>query len=379
MSVGTGVVEQLSAAIDALAAVDPATLGDGETVVALHRELERLGAVTTRAVAAFEAAGDFAGDGARSAAAWVAFCRIPSSTARARVRLGRALRHLPVAEAAWVAGEVGEAQVGLLARSRTPRTEQCLARDEELLVDEARRLTFRDFSRSLAYWRWRADPNGAEADAEAQREGRRFHLSQSLGGMFFADGLFDPIAGEIVARELHRLEEQLFAADWAEARARVGEDVRIADVRRSPAQRRADAVVEMATRSATAPADGRRPEPLFSVLVGYETFVGAICQLGSGTMASPGSLAPWLDRAWVERVVFDSPSRVIDVGVRQRLFSGATRRAVEVRDQECFEPSCDVPAEWCQIDHVQPWAEGGLTTQANGRPACAFHNRRRRT
>ncbi|HEX2192630.1 MAG TPA: HNH endonuclease signature motif containing protein, partial [Acidimicrobiales bacterium] len=88
---------------------------------------------------------------------------------------------------------------------------------------------------------------------------------------------------------------------------------------------------------------------------------------------------PWVDRAWVERVVFDSPSRVIDVGVRQRLSSGATRRAIEVRDQECFEPSCDVPAEWCQIDHVQPWAEGGLTTQANGRPACAFHNRRRRT
>jgi hypothetical protein len=65
-----------------------------------------------------------------------------------------------------------------------------------------------------------------------------------------------------------------------------------------------------------------------------------------------------------------------------RLFTGATRRAVEVRDRECCDELCDVPAEHCQIDHVRPYAEGGLSTGANGRPACAFHNRareRRRT
>ena len=64
--------------------------------------------------------------------------------------------------------------------------------------------------------------------------------------------------------------------------------------------------------------------------------------------------------------------------MHRRLFSGATRRAVEVRDRECFDPTGDVPADQCQIDHVRPWAEGGLTTQANGRPACAYHNRHRR-
>jgi hypothetical protein len=112
--------------------------------------------------------------------------------------------------------------------------------------------------------------------------------------------------------------------------------------------------------------------------VGYETFAGPICELANGTMVTPGSLLPWLESAWIERMVFDGPSRVIDVGVRQRLFSGATRRAVEVRDRECFHPTCDVPAEQCEIDHVRPYAEGGLTTQATGRPACAFHPRHRR-
>ena len=92
---------------------------------------------------------------------------------------------------------------------------------------------------------------------------------------------------------------------------------------------------------------------------------------------SPGSLVPSLDQAWVERVVFDGPSRVIDVGVRRRIFSGATRRAVQVRDQECFHDRCAVAAEDCEVDHVEPYSLGGLTTQANGRAACAFHNRHR--
>ncbi|MGH9151467.1 MAG: hypothetical protein ACRD03_03465, partial [Acidimicrobiales bacterium] len=81
------------------------------------------------------------------------------------------------------------------------------------------------------------------------------------------------------------------------------------------------------------PAGGRRPEPLFTVLVGYETFAGPVCELADGAVVSPGTLAGWLGEAWVERVVFEGPSRVIDVGEARRAFAGATRRAVEVRDR----------------------------------------------
>jgi hypothetical protein len=48
------------------------------------------------------------------------------------------------------------------------------------------------------------------------------------------------------------------------------------------------------------------------------------------TVIAPADLARVLDRADIERVVFDGPSRVIDVGVTRRFFTGATRRAVEV-------------------------------------------------
>jgi len=380
MPVSTAVVDEFAAAVDNLIEVDPGLFADGEALVALSRQLERLAAVATRATAAFDASGGWQPDGARSAACWLATrCRLPMPTARWRVRLGRALRHLPVTEAAWLVGDIGEAQVGLLAKAATPGTAEALARDEKLLVNEAMRLRFASIARVVCYWALRADPDGGENRAQAQRDGRRFHLSHGFEGRWFADGVFDPVSGAIVANELKRIDKAFFESDWAEAKARVGENVGAGDLARTPAQRRADALVEMATRSAGAGAGSgaRRPEPLFSVFVGIETFAGMVCQLADATVVSPGSLRPWLDDAWVERVVFDSPSRVIDVGVTRRLFAGATRRAVELRDRECFHPFCDRVAAHCDIDHIQAWSAGGPTTQANGRVACGFHNRAR--
>ena len=374
-----GVVGGVVAAVDALGAVDVAVLADAESIVELHRQLERLDALVTVAAAAFDAGGVWAADGARSCAAWVAGrCSVPISTARRRVRLGRALRHMPVVEAAWLAGEVGGAQVDQLAAARGEATAEAFARDEEMLVGHARQLPYRHFLRTLAYWGQMADPDGVEDTAEAVHGARRLHLSAGFDGTWFLDGLLDPISAAIVDGELRRITEELFHADWAEAKARVGEGVCAADLRRSPAQRRADALVEMARRSCALAAGSRLPEPLFTVLVGYETFAGRMCQLANGSVVTPGSLVPWLGEAWAERVVFDGPDRVKNIGVRRRIFAGATRRAVEVRDRECFDPLCDAEMGIDhQVDHIQPWAIGGLTIDTNGRLACGFHNRDR--
>ncbi|MDP9386613.1 MAG: HNH endonuclease, partial [Actinomycetota bacterium] len=252
-----------------------------------------------------------------------------------------------------------------------------MARDEAMLVGHAARLRPDRFARVLGYWSLHADPDGAECAAAAQRERRRFHLSQSFEGMFSGDVVLDPISGTIVSEALRRIEDELFRADWAEVRKRRGDNALASDLARTPAQRRANALVEMARRAGAAPAGGRRPEPLFTVMVGYETFAGRVCELANGTAVTPGSLVPWLDQAWVERVVFDAASRPIDVGVARRLFTGATRRAIEVRDRECFHEFCDLPAERCQVDHIEPYSAGGAAESGNGRMACGFHNRSR--
>jgi hypothetical protein len=115
------------------------------------------------------------------------------------------------------------------------------------------------------------------------------------------------------------------------------------------------------------------------VVVGLETLTGPILEMWNRTVISPGCAACWLTDADIERIVFDSPSRVIDVGAKRRFFRGALRRAIEVRDRTCFHWTCDDPPRFPQIDHINQASRGGETTQANGRLACARHNQLRNT
>ncbi|MDP1807810.1 MAG: hypothetical protein Q8K72_21715, partial [Acidimicrobiales bacterium] len=93
------------------------------------------------------------------------------------------------------------------------------------------------------------------------------------------------------------------------------------------------------------------------------------------TVITPGTAARHLTPADVERIVFDGPSRGIDVGAQRRFFRGALRRAIEIRDRTCFHPTCDENPQRPEIDHIHEAAKGGDTTQTNGRLGCAFHNR----
>lgn len=370
------VLERLCGIVDELVEADPHAVACDEVLIALRRQRERLAAIEARLTAAFDAEQGWSVGDARNMVAWLkACCRLSKHEAEQQVRLGRALRHMPHVEAAWLAGEIGTAQVVSLNRCRQTSVSEQFARDEQRLVQHAKHKSHRALQRHLCYWRQRNMPDEEERGAKAQRDDRRVHLSQSFENTWFLDGVLDPVSGSIVHDELQRLEKELFQAEWAAARERLGREPTVNDLARTPAQRRADALVEMAKRSATAPADGRPPRPLFTVLVGYETFAGPICELANGTVITPGSLVPWLTEADIERIVFGPKSRIVDVGRRTRFYRGAIRRGIQARDRECFHPLCDEPVE--QIDHIEPYAAGGETTQDNGRGACAFHNRRR--
>ena len=54
-----------------------------------------------------------------------------------------------------------------------------------------------------------------------------------------------------------------------------------------------------------------------------------------------------------------------------------TRRAIEIRDRCCTFPGCNIDVEWCQVDHIIEFTDGGPTTQDNGRLLCPTHNRQR--
>jgi hypothetical protein len=374
---GPGTVEDLSAVVDRLLDADDASGPDAGELVALHVQCRRLEALLARRTAAFDASQEWALDGARSVSGWLAKqTHEPKGVCARRARLGRSVRQLPATEEAWVAGEISSAHVATLVGLRNDRTAEALARDEEMLVGYARDLRFDQFEKASTYWSHLADPDGAEQSDEERRNRRDAYLVSSIGGMYLGKMTLDPISGSVVAKEMARLEKELFEAEWAAAKDALGRTPTKDDLDRTASQRRADALVAMAARSAAAAPDARIPAPLFTVVVDYPTLIGRVCELANGSVVAPGALLPWLDRALVERVVFGAKAR-IEVSEKARLFTGATRRAIEVRDQECFHPLCDAPASRCQVDHIVPYEAGGPTTQENGRLACPFHTRAR--
>jgi hypothetical protein len=361
-----GRVDALQAAIDGLGALDPHDLSDAElheAVVAVQRARARLGAVAAGLVGVWDRRRVWASDGSRSPAARLARDTACATTsAGVEVRRARQLAAMPATATALGAGVLSLDHVDLLGRAHQPHRAASFARDEPLLVRECARLRFAQATRAVAYWCRRADTDTGH-DGTPPDEPGVLHASTTIDGTVAVTGTLDPIGGATVVNELHRLERQLQTTDRHEGH------------QRTRAQRLAAALVTMAQRSATTPANGRRPKPLFSVLVGEGTLT-ELCELANGTVLTPHQLSPWIGTAELETILFDGPSTVVSVSKR-RTFTGALRRAIEVRDRHCQHPAgCDIPADDCDVDHIVPHPHGGLTSQFNGRLECTTHNRR---
>ena len=224
------------------------------------------------------------------------------------------------------------------------------------------------FKAACDRWSMIVDPDGAEQGAADDRDAREVHLSQSFGGMWFGKVTLDPISGEIVDTTLRVIERELFDADWAEAKARLGrqpDDPRPAAHPRPAPRRCARGDGHPRPHGA-----GRRAPPGTAVHRGRRARDACAARSSSCSTApslTPGTVAPHLTEADVERIVFDGRCRVLDVGRQRRFFRGALRRGIEVRDRTCFHPSCDEVPERPEIDHIHEASKGGETTQDNGR------------
>jgi len=363
-----------------------------ETVVIVHRERSRLGVAFAELLAEWDTRRIWESDGSRSPAHRLAReTRSSVGAAREDLRRARRVRHLPLVREAVAAGMLSLDHLDLLGHVNTAERRHLFARDEALLVRKCSELSYADGARLVRYWAGHADetladqraatrpaddadddaaaapddanaPPDDEYEAHAPTTGSRLHASRTLDEALVIDGTLDAIDGTIVENELDRLADEIRLAD------------RQAGIDRSPAQRRAAALVEMARRSATAPEHGRRPRPLFTVLVG-ERSLDRLCELSNGIVLTPAALLPHLTEADIESVLFDGPSTIVAVSSR-RTFTGAVRRAVQVRDRRCRHRSdCDVPADDCDVDHIVPASKGGPTSQFNGRLGCKVHNR----
>ena len=373
--------------------LDDATLHD--TVVFVHGERSRFAVAFAELLAEWDTRRIWESDGSRSPAHRLAReTRSSVRAARNDLHRARRVRHLPLVREAVVAGVLSIDHLDLLVHVNTPERRQLFIRDEGVLIQECSGLSYADGARTVRYWAIHADeqlererdaarpdsdndavgdtaaaPDDANAPpsddhlgSQAPTTDSRLHASRTLDDALIIDGTLDAIDGTIVENELSRLADEIRLAD------------RRNGVERSPAQRRAAALVEMARRSATAPEHGRRPRPLFTVLIGERT-LDRLCELSNGIVITPGELVTHLGEAEIESILFDGPSTVVAVSSR-RTFVGALRRAIQVRDRRCRHRSdCDISADRCDVDHIVPAAKGGPTSQFNGRLECTVHNR----
>jgi hypothetical protein len=362
----TGVLERLDEAIRAVAELDVDTLGDSELddlVIALQRARHRLAGVAAGPLARWDARGVWQSDGSRSAATRLARdANTATTTATIELRRARRLTDMPATTDAVCAGVLSMDHVDLFGRADQPHRHDLFVRDEAMLVGQCVTLRHRQAVRAVEYWMQRADGERGDSPAPRDADRSRLHASTTWKATVRLDGTLDKVDGAIVADELGRLERQVYLADVA------------AGVTRSNSERLGAALVEMATRSASTPADAQRPRPLFSVLLGDDTFV-RLCELGNGTVITPEVIVADLATADIETILFDGPFTVIAASPA-RSFTGRLRRAIEVRDRHCQHPSgCDVPAQHCDVDHIVAWEAGGATSQFNGRMECRPHNR----
>jgi hypothetical protein len=358
---------------DVAIAVSVGQSSDLEVLLETRRSITKLLAQEATLFARWDANHEWADDGSKSSAyryaretgLSIAECKRLKSRARK-------LLMMPFTRLAFASASLSVDRIDLLVRTNQPNVHEAFARDEELLVKLVKTLSYDDAVRALQYWSLRADAEGAEDKAEEQFRNRSTHCSRILDGTVKLDALFDAIGGEIFSNELQRLDDLLFKEDWSEAKELYGDDVTVDKLKRTPAQRRADALVEMAKRSSSAA--GGSNKPLMSIVVGDERLKDVL-ELASGVVLTPGQVIPHLHDMHIESIIFDGKSRTVDVK-QQRSFVGALRRALEVRDRHCQHPSgCDEPASKCQGDHILAWSKGGVTVLHNGQLYCGFHNR----
>ena len=361
----SAVVGALNGAVDTAAAADLDTLSESELdaeLVALVRLRHRLDAEIARRARHWEAVGVWRSDGSR--APWARLSRsaaVAGGTAKSILRRGAALATMPVTTEAFAAGEIGTDHADLLTAAAGDGRHQLFTRDEAVLVTHCEELTFGQAAKAIQYWCQRADAE-LDRDGPPPPKPGTLRLHTGFDGIVTGDFALDPIGGATVTEALRRVERDLYHSDQRDG------------VVRTTSERLAAALVELAVRAHTAPAHGRRPEPLVCILAGEAT-IDHLCELATGTVITPDLIVPHLHRAQLQTFIFDGADHVIAAS-RQRTFRGTLRRAIQVRDRHCQHPSgCDAPITHCDVDHRIAHAAGGPPT-TTGNLQCEPHNRR---
>ncbi|MGI9031983.1 MAG: hypothetical protein ACR2HP_18670, partial [Ilumatobacteraceae bacterium] len=336
-------VSELGLALDQL---------DGQGLASRLQDLER---VVRRAEAAIvsvldtaDQRGSWKADGHASVRSWArATVRWSDPEVRDRTRTVTLVRDAPAIAEELAAGRIGVAQVRELARARAnPRVGEQLVEALPLLTGHAQELPFHDFKVCVQRWESLADLDGTHDSHEAAHAGRRANASM-VGNTFHFNAQGGALDGTAMMEILRRFEDTEFAREWAALKAEHGDDACPAMLERTAGQRRFDALRAIFEQAASTAPGSQPPVPTVNLTMDYASYEAWLsrvtgadpeapipdpadvdvrrCETVDGIQVDPVAvvLASFVGR--VRRLVMDRAGVVIELGRRQRLFTGSSR------------------------------------------------------
>ncbi len=308
-------------------------------------------------------------------------------------------------------------------------------RDQAMFVSWAG-LEWPKFRMLLEAWETINDPTDPAQIAEQVHERRSVAVSQGLDDEVLVAMNTTALFWEQAIEATQPIIEEMRAADWQEAKDRVGEDATWHDVLRSESARFHDALFLVIRRGAGVTASGAS-KVVTRITADMETLMeeaerqhaahheqhgddccadaehvedvdnsaegvtdepsaaaasrslGSLtdeelsarierfrCHTRSGLRLTPATALMCTLAGDIERLMCSATTRRLEMSERDRLYKGALREALIVRDVFCQSPGCDVRASRCQADHDTRHTDGGRTTDINGAmrcPACHRH------
>ena len=311
-----------------------------------------------------EKAGEHLVAGNVTAASWIArTCGMSVTSAADRVCVGTQLEDLPKVAAALGSGEISYQSASQLCHLRDKLAEKAELFDEDEMLRYAREYSVFELRKLCNAARHVADPDGFFNDAEESFLRRRLHISQMSDGLFAVDGVLDPVSGAALKTAVDVL-----------AKPKGPED------ERTPRQRRADAVGELAMHAMEQGTLPRRHsvKPHINLTMTLEALKGEL-----GVPPADLELSLPISARTAERLACDctmsrvvlADSMVIDVGRATRTVSPPTMRALRVRDKGCRFPGCDRQVNWSSPHHIVYWSRGGPGSSHNLVLLCYYHHR----
>ena len=240
----------------------------------------------------------------------------------------------------------------------------------ETIVENIERLGVKELNRVAAHARAALQP---PSELDRQDAGRRLGRALSKAGST-ADYTeyrlrLDPEGAAVLDAAIDPLARPRPDLGWAG-------DTK--DDPRTPAARRADALLELIARAVAAPQGvTRTPRTRLVVTMSYQALLEQVRGAGladNDAVLSPGTVRRLACEAQIIPTVLGGPSQVLDQGFHERYFTGAQRLALARRDHGCSFPGCTIPPQWCEAHHIVEWSLGGPTDLANGALLCGRHH-----